>query len=253
MSKKDKEEVKTRAIQSNYLEDELKNYIKEDTEKGKIDLFYNEYYVAKKTKCVKGKKPKIRIDDFVAKQLLNIDIKKLYSENIKKYTRENYNIKRNETLKELYKKEKLKEVEFAKIIFDKNLEIEDLGKIIHYQTPIRETDNDKGVGDIDLLAYNEDGEYFTLIELKLLKNKDTMLHCILQIYTYFSQINEAKLKSDFGKSNANNTRKAVLIFENSKHHKDYIKSNNYLQKLTEILEIDIYIIDNIKNINITKL
>ena len=74
-----------------------------------------------------------------------------------------------------------------------------IGKIIDYQTPLKNVQTDKA-GKIDLLAYNEKENPKTLriLELKKLDSKETMLRCVLEAYTYLKVVDKAKLLKDFG-------------------------------------------------------
>ena len=54
-----------------------------------------------------------------------------------------------------------------------------IGKIIDYQTPLKNVQKDD-VGKIDLLAYNEKEKTLKILELKKPDNKETMLRCVLE-------------------------------------------------------------------------
>jgi len=84
---------------------------------------------------------------------------------------------------------------FAKSLF--GLEFKELGKIIDYQIPIRNTSNDKGFKGFDLLSYNKADNSYYLIELKYDKNKETLLRAMLECYTYFKVIDHDKLIFDY--------------------------------------------------------
>ena len=75
-----------------------------------------------------------------------------------------------------------------------------IGKIIDYQTPLKNVRGDKA-GKIDLLAYNENENPKTLriLELKRPDSKETMLRCVLEAYTYLKVVDKAKLLKDFGR------------------------------------------------------
>lgn len=72
-----------------------------------------------------------------------------------------------------------------------------IGKIIDYQTPLKDIQTDKA-GKIDLLAYNENEKTLRILELKKLDSKETMLRCVLEAYTYLKIVDKAKLLKDFG-------------------------------------------------------
>lgn len=77
------------------------------------------------------------------------------------------------------------------------LTFDDLGTIIDYQVPLKDTLSDDGLGKIDLISFNAKSKKMFLIELKYRGNKETLLRAILESYTYYKTINEMKLKSDF--------------------------------------------------------
>ena len=60
-------------------------------------------------------------------------------------------------------------------------EIPDLGKIIDYQTPLKNSIHDIA-GKIDLLSY--DGKTLRILELKEPDSSETMLRCVLEGYSF---------------------------------------------------------------------
>lgn len=75
------------------------------------------------------------------------------------------------------------------------------GKILDYQVPLKNTNEDKGLGKIDLLSAKNDSKpgdkkiYF--LELKKDNSKETLLRCILEAYTYSKTIDKQKMCKDF--------------------------------------------------------
>lgn len=69
-----------------------------------------------------------------------------------------------------------------------------LGKILDYQTPLKNKQSDQA-GKIDLLAY--DGKVLRILELKEQKSTESMLRCILEGYTYLQIVDKEKLLKDF--------------------------------------------------------
>ena len=75
------------------------------------------------------------------------------------------------------------------------------GKILDYQVPLKNTNEDNGLGKIDLLSVidSSDSErqkvYF--LELKKDSSPETLLRCILEAYTYSRIIDKEKLCKDF--------------------------------------------------------
>jgi hypothetical protein len=210
------------------LYDCLENAINED-----LSLFYKEPYVYNNT-IIGGTTDK-SCYEFVTEYLIEkINKSDIFKNNIKEIPRsQKYNIKRKS------KGEKW-EKWFAKSLLENK--IGDLGEIIHYETPIWTTGYN--AGDIDLLAYN--GKQLSLIELKLEKNEDSMLHTILQINTYYHQLNKTKLKKEFNCQDAN-IQKVVLIFKGSRQYQEYEKSES-LKTLAKKLGVKIYLFDCIEAI-----
>jgi len=83
---------------------------------------------------------------------------------------------------------------FAKRIT--GLTLEDLGLIIDFQIPLKDTRADKGLGKIDLISFNEETKTLYLIELKYGKNKETLLRASLESYTYYKIVDKIKLIND---------------------------------------------------------
>jgi len=131
------------------------------------------------------------------------------------------------------------EDQFAKFLY--NSELESLGKIIDFQTPI----GDKSFGAVDLLAYNRE-EILSLVELKWKDSKETMLRAILEICTYFCQINKKQLEEELKKNgmspNIKKTRKAVLVFEESPLFEHY-KKTKLIDNLATKLEVEIFFLN----------
>lgn len=67
------------------------------------------------------------------------------------------------------------------------IEVVGLGSmvILDYEEPLREANSTKA-GEIDLLAF--DGEYLRILELKKTDSNETMLRCVLEGFTYLSQL-----------------------------------------------------------------
>lgn len=117
-----------------------------------------------------------------------------------------------------------------------------IGKIIDYQTPLKDEQGDKA-GKIDLLSY--DGNTLYLLELKRPDSKETMLRCVLEGFTYLTTVSGAKDKliSDFNKkagiSISDNTPvvTAPLVFLGGYQHKEMNEGRNSVEKLIKQLDI----------------
>lgn len=82
-----------------------------------------------------------------------------------------------------------KEEILAKLLFYQG-EVKDLGYIFDYQTPLKSARSDS-YGKIDLLGYNTDDKYYSVIELKYRPSgsDETLLRCVLEAYTYYKLLN----------------------------------------------------------------
>jgi hypothetical protein len=83
---------------------------------------------------------------------------------------------------------------FAKRIT--GLTLDNLGLIIDFQIPLKDTRADKGLGKIDLISFNEETKTLYLIELKYERNKETLLRASLESYTYYKIVDKTKLIND---------------------------------------------------------
>ena len=81
------------------------------------------------------------------------------------------------------------------------------------------------MGKIDLVSYNEADNTLYLLELKVPKSKETLLRCVLELYTYRETVHTDKLAKDFGYPKAKVVA-SVLLFED----KDGYAYNEYINK-----------------------
>ena len=115
-----------------------------------------------------------------------------------------------------------------------------IGKIIDYQTPLKDIQTDKA-GKIDLLAYNEKENPKTLriLELKKLDSKETMLRCVLEAYTYLKVVDKAKLLKDFGLPKNTKIKACPFVFYGKEQYKEMQEDRKNLKELIEKLEIEV--------------
>ena len=116
-----------------------------------------------------------------------------------------------------------------------------IGKIIDYQTPLKNIRADKA-GKIDLLAYNEEEKTLRILELKRPDSKETMLRCVLEAYTYLKVVDKDKLLKDFGLPEDTEIKACAFVFYDGKQHKEMkeIKDNRKnLGKLIGKLGIEV--------------
>ena len=113
-----------------------------------------------------------------------------------------------------------------------------IGKIIDYQTPLKNVQTDKA-GKIDLLAYNENEKTLRILELKKPDSKETMLRCVLEAYTYLKIVDKAKLLKDFALPEDTEIKACAFVFYGKEQHKEMQKNKDNLGKLIEKLGIEI--------------
>ena len=122
-------------------------------------------------------------------------------------------------------------------LFDK------IGKIIDYQIPLKNIQTDDA-GKIDLLAYNEDTDTLRILELKKSDSKETMLKCLLEVYTYLKIVNKDKLLKDFGLPKDTIVKASPLVFFEGMQYKEMQEDRKNLKKLMEKMEIEpVYLIE----------
>lgn len=100
-----------------------------------------------------------------------------------------------------------KEEILAKLLFYQG-NIDGLGYIFDYQTPLKEARNDS-YGKIDLLGYNTDDDCYSVIELKYRPSgsEETLLRCVLEAYTYYKLLDLKQIKADVAHEGINNLKK----------------------------------------------
>ena len=115
-----------------------------------------------------------------------------------------------------------------------------IGKIIDYQTPLKNVRGDKA-GKIDLLAYNENENPKTLriLELKRPDSKETMLRCVLAAYTYLKVVDKDKLLKDFGLPENTVIKACPFVFYDGKQHKEMQQNRENLGQLIKELGIEV--------------
>ena len=113
-----------------------------------------------------------------------------------------------------------------------------IGKIIDYQTPLKDIKTDKA-GKIDLLAYNEEEKILRILELKRPDSKETMLRCVLEAYTYLKVVDKDKLLKDFGLPEDTEIKACAFVFYDGKQRKEMKDDREKLEELIEKLDIEV--------------
>ena len=115
-----------------------------------------------------------------------------------------------------------------------------IGKIIDYQTPLKNVRADKA-GKIDLLAYNEKENPKTLriLELKRPDSKETMLRCVLEAYTYLKVVDKDKLLKDFGLPKNTKIKACPFVFYGKEQYKEMQEDRKHLKDLIKKLGVEV--------------
>ena len=113
-----------------------------------------------------------------------------------------------------------------------------IGKIIDYQTPLKNVQTDKA-GKIDLLAYNENEKTLRILELKKPDSKETMLRCVLEAYTYLKVVDKAKLLKDFGLPENTKIKACPFVFYEKEQYREMQQDKENLKDLIKKLEIEV--------------
>ena len=130
-------------------------------------------------------------------------------------------------------------------MFKKNYK--DLGEIIDYQVPLKDTKTTKA-GKIDIISYKDETLY--LIELKNDRSIESLLRCVLEIITYYNQINRIKLIEDYGLPKNTKVKPAILIFKDTKPYTNI--NDEYVNKLMKKYNIDLFVGEVLEKFNIEK-
>ena len=113
-----------------------------------------------------------------------------------------------------------------------------IGKIIDYQTPLKDIQTDKA-GKIDLLAYNESKKTLRILELKKPDSEETMLRCVLEAYTYLKVVDKAKLLKDFGLQKNTKIKACPFVFYGKEQYKEMQQDRKHLKDLIKKLGIEV--------------
>ena len=113
-------------------------------------------------------------------------------------------------------------------------EIADFGRIIDYQTPLKNKRSDKA-GKIDLLSFENNTLH--ILELKEPESTESMLRCVLEGYTYLKIVDHPKLLESFKLSKETAIKTNPLVALNGYQHNEMKEGRPKLHKLMKILDI----------------
>ena len=220
---------------STYSKDEIIKKLEES--KSEMGQFYSQDFVNYRGKT--SDKERDYYTEIIAKWLLdNIEL----FNDIKMISRESsYKVDSHDGKIKNEKSEREEEIMAMKLFdFSQNQGkvFDIIGKIIDYQTPLKNVQTDKA-GKIDLLAYNENEKTLRILELKKPDSKETMLRCILEAYTYLKVVDKAKLLKDFGLPENTKIKACPFVFYGKEQYKEMQKNKKNLKELIEKLEIEV--------------
>ena len=114
-----------------------------------------------------------------------------------------------------------------------------IGKILDYQTPLKNKQGDEA-GKIDLLAYNKDSDtgILRILELKKADSDETMLRCVLEAYTYLRIVDKAKLLKDFDLPEDTIVKACPFVFFDGAQYKEIQEGRKYLKELMKNLDVE---------------
>ena len=115
------------------------------------------------------------------------------------------------------------------------------GKILDYQVPMKNSNEDKGIKAIDFINLKNNILY--LSEIKAPNSKESLLKAILEIQTYYQIVCKSKLKKDFHINDNALLKKSIVIYSNTKAYKQF-QNNIYIKELIDLFEIEVIVLEN---------
>ena len=210
-----------------YIKDEIINKLENLKD---ISTLYKEDFINYRGDTIDTKE---KYTEVIADWLLN-NIDLLYK--IKKITRlSSYKVDTHDGKHNNQNSNRLEEIMAIEIFNQKSLNI--LGEVIDYQTPLKDKLGDEA-GKIDIVSYDKDNKIVYLLELKREDSKETMLRCVLEIFTYSKTLDKDKFLEDFNLPKDTKIKASPLVFFNGSQYKEMADSDNkYLKDLIKKLEI----------------
>ena len=205
-----------------------------------MSTFYTQTFINYTGKTTDTKE---KYTEVVSEWLLN-NIDLLYK--IKKITRlSSYKVDTHDGKHNNQNSNRLEEIMAIEIFNQKSLNI--LGKVLDYQTPLKNEQDDKA-GKIDIVSYNKDIKTVYLLELKNEDNEETMLSCVLKIFTHLRILDTDKFLFDFGLPKDTKIKASPLVFFNGSQYKEMVEGNNkFLKQLMDKLDIEPFYITKNSN------
>ena len=167
-------------------------------------------------------------------------------DNIKKITRQSsYKVDTHDGKHNNQNSNRLEEIMAIEIFNQKSLNI--FGEVIDYQTPLKDKLGDEA-GKIDIVSYDKDNKIVYLLELKREDSKETMLRCVLEIFTYSKTLDKDKFLEDFNLPKDTKIKASPLVFFNGSQYKEMVEGDNkFLKQLMDKLDIEPFYITKNSN------
>jgi hypothetical protein len=219
-----------------YSETDIINRLEQDTTPTNVWRLYKREYVKNIGMTSDTKRP---FAEVVSAWLLKDDhLKRL--DNIKNVIRnQSYDMKHTADWEKLKKsKNKHSEKFIAKALFHDTYD--EIGYMRDFQTPLKGSEKDVGVGEIDLFSYNEKTNKVYLLELKREDNTESLLRCVLEIYTYWKQLQHKQFLTNFKIHDNAEIIPAVLVFQDGKQHQQFKSNLTETKKLMKNLGVKFF-------------
>ena len=130
------------------------------------------------------------------------------------------------------------------ILFNQKTVSPDYGEVLDYQIPLKANGRDKvGFKAFDMLSYDKVRNTAWILELKVSDNEnDSLLHSVLEAYTYLNTVHREKLLDDFSLDTSAELKAAVLSIEDDRRHREYkaLDSMPFLKQLISRLMIEVF-------------
>ena len=122
------------------------------------------------------------------------------------------------------------------ILFNQKTVSPDYGEVLDYQIPLKANGRDKvGFKAFDLLSYDKVRNTAWILELKVSDNEnDSLLHSVLEAYTYLNTVHREKLLDDFSLDTSAELKAAVLSIEGDRRHREY-KALDFMPLLKQLI------------------
>lgn len=226
-----------------YSNHEIIDKIEKIIRKKRLFLLYKEPYIKRKGKTKESE----FYSEVASRILLDKNIKRLLSGQVKEIPRKNYKVAHTGK----YNKHSPRVEEILAISL-KNRNLRHLGRILEYQIPLKSKRANSGVGKIDLVSINTNANQSFIIELKARNNIEGLLKAVLEIATYEHQLNKDSFRIDMNIPEGAIILKAVLLENGSQSYNEAreLSERPNLCNLIKHLKISIFLLEDRNDLTI---